>query len=234
MGRQSDSANDHGRGVCLRRVHAVDRSSRPLHLGHPSVTNAVLSREYDVAVVGCGIVGAACAAQLARDGDRVVVLEQGPIGGGATAAGMGHVVVMDDSPAQLALTSYSRRLWHALVPQLPAGAECDVCGTLWVAADDEEMAAVERKRAVLAEADIPTQVLSASELAREEPNLRRGLAGGLLVPGDLVVYPPVVARYLLDQAVSAGAELRRRARVVHLHRDGCVQLDDGTTIRAGV
>ena len=28
-------------------------------------------------------------------------LEQGPIGGGATAAGMGHIVVMDDSPAQL-------------------------------------------------------------------------------------------------------------------------------------
>ena len=59
-----------------------------------------------------------------------------------------------------------------------------------------------------------------------------GSAGGLLVPDDLVVYPPVVARYLLDQALSAGAEIRTRARVVQLHNDGRVQLHDGTTIRA--
>ena len=110
--------------------------------------------------------GAACAAQLAGADCRVVVLEQGPIGGGATAAGMGHVVVMDDSPAQLALTSYSRRLWHALVPQLPASAECDRCGTLWVAADEEEMAAVERKQAVLAKAGVATRVLSATNWRR--------------------------------------------------------------------
>jgi glycine/D-amino acid oxidase-like deaminating enzyme len=203
-------------------------------LGHSFVTNAVLSREFDVAVVGCGIVGAACAAQLAREGGRVVVLEQGPIAGGATAAGMGHIVVMDDSPAQLALTSYSRGLWRALVPQLPSSAECDLCGTLWVAADDEEMAAVERKQTLLAEAGVTTRILSASELSREEPHLRRGLTGGLLVPDDLVVYPPVVARYLSDQALSAGAEIRTRARVRQVCDDGVVQMHDGTTIRAGL
>ena len=76
------------------------------------------------------------------------------------------------------------------------------------------MAAVERKQAVLARAGVTTKVLSATELAQEEPNLRRGLAGGLLVPDDLVVYPPVVAHYLLDQALSAGAEIRTAARRV--------------------
>jgi D-hydroxyproline dehydrogenase subunit beta len=214
------------------RVQFGERPARPLHLGHPSVANAILTREYDVAVVGCGIVGAACAAELAREGGRIVVFEQGPIGGGATAAGMGHIAACDASPAQLALTSYSRRLWHALVPRLPARAACDRCGTLWVAADEQEMATLERKRTTLAAAGVTATVLSASELAREEPQLRRGLSGGLLVPDDLVVYPPVVARCLLDQALSAGAALCARARVVRLHRDGRVQLHDGTTVRA--
>ncbi len=180
-------------------------------MGHSSVNSAASSPQFDIAVIGCGIVGAACAAQLTREGARVVVLERGPIGGGATAAGMGHVVVMDDSPAQLALTSYSRGLWQELVPHLPARAECEICGTLWIAADEEEMAAVQRKQAVLREAGVATKVLSAAELSREEPNLRRGLAGGLLVPDDLVVYPPSVAEFLLQQATAGGAEYRTGA-----------------------
>jgi len=195
------------------------------------VTRADLSREFDVAIVGCGIVGAACAAELSAAGCRVCVLESGPIGGGATAAGMGHVVVMDDSPAQLALTAYSRRLWRALAPALPERAEYEACGTLWVAADAEEMAAVVRKQSTLASAGVTSRVLSSTELAQEEPNLRRGLAGGLLVPDDLVVYPPVVAQYLLDRALAAGATLHT-GRVVQLSDDGVVILKDGARVRA--
>ena len=54
----------------------------------------------DILIVGAGIVGAACAAECARAGLKVLVLERGPIGGGVTGAGMGHLVVMDDSAAQ--------------------------------------------------------------------------------------------------------------------------------------
>ena len=56
----------------------------------------------DILIVGAGIAGAACAAECARAGLKVLVLDRGPIGGGTTAAGMGHLVVMDDSPAQFA------------------------------------------------------------------------------------------------------------------------------------
>ena len=59
----------------------------------------------DVVIVGGGIVGCACAAALAADGIRVTLLESEFLGAGATSAGMGHIVVMDDSPAQLALTA---------------------------------------------------------------------------------------------------------------------------------
>ena len=157
------------------------------------------------AVLGAGIVGAACAAARARDGWRVTVVEPGIVGGGATAAGMGHIVVMDDSEAQFALTHYSRRLWDETAPQLPAALEFERRGTLWVAADEEEMAEVRRKAAYYGERGVRTEILSAAELARAEPNLRGGLAGALLVPGDSVVYAPAAAWWLLEQA---GAEVR--------------------------
>ena len=61
----------------------------------------------DVLVVGAGIVGAACAEALTAAGLSVEILESRFAGGGATAAAMGHVVVMDDSEAQFALTKLS-------------------------------------------------------------------------------------------------------------------------------
>ena len=62
-------------------------------------------KSFDVLVVGAGIVGSAVARECALEGWRVGVLAGGKLSGSATAAGMGHLVVMDDSPAQLALTA---------------------------------------------------------------------------------------------------------------------------------
>ena len=78
-----------------------------------------MGNSFDVAIAGGGIVGAAIAEECASSGLKVVVVERGPIGGGATAAGMGHLVVMDDSPAQIALTNYSRTLWMARAAEFP-------------------------------------------------------------------------------------------------------------------
>ena len=91
-----------------------------------------VTERVDAIVVGAGIVGAACARELALAGLKVLVLDAGFAGGGTTAAGMGHLVVMDDSPEQLALTALSLDLWREVAPTLPASVEYDACGTIWV------------------------------------------------------------------------------------------------------
>ncbi|MEP6994973.1 MAG: FAD-dependent oxidoreductase [Acidobacteriota bacterium] len=167
----------------------------------------------DVLIVGAGIVGAACADALSADGLRVEVLEESFPGGGATAAAMGHLVVMDDSPAQMALTAYSRRLWTQLSPQLSTDCEDERTGTLWIAADEEEMRHVHAKAALYREWDVDADIIAPAELASLEPNLRAGLAGALRVPDDRVLYPPAAARWLLSRAVSRKAVLRRGVHV---------------------
>lgn len=162
---------------------------------------------HDVAIVGAGIVGAACAHELARRGLSVVVFDGDVIGSGATAAGMGHIVVMDDSEAQFALTRYSQQLWQELRPELPDDVEYEQCGTIWVAADEEEMIEVRRKRDYYGKRRVPTDVLDPQALYRLEPNLRPGMAGGLLVPEDGVLYPPCAARFLMERAQKRGAKL---------------------------
>jgi glycine/D-amino acid oxidase-like deaminating enzyme len=193
-----------------------------------------MGQSYDVAIAGGGIVGAACAAECAESGLKVVVVEPGPIGGGATAAGMGHLVVMDDSPAQIALTNYSRTLWMKLAPELPPDVEYVSAGTVWVAADDEEMAEVHRKRGVYESIGVRAEAIDAKQLAEAEPNLRPGLAGGLLVPDDAVIYPPCGARYLLERAQKRGAVMMRNSGGVSAMRGEGVKLDDGTFLSAGI
>jgi glycine/D-amino acid oxidase-like deaminating enzyme len=188
-----------------------------------------LTKTYDVAVIGAGIVGAACAAALSREGLRVVVIDKNGIAGGTTAAGMGHIVVMDDSDAQFALTKYSQDLWKQLEDELPATCEYEHCGTIWVAADGEEMDEVRRKNEFYASRGIETEILDGQALREAEPNLAEGLAGGLLVKSDTVVYQLTATRHLIERS---GVELRFGDRVTQIS-DAGVRLQGGELITAG-
>jgi glycine/D-amino acid oxidase-like deaminating enzyme len=187
-------------------------------------------KPFDILIVGAGIVGSAVARECALIGWRVGVIEAGTPAGGATAAAMGHVVVMDDSPAQLALTAFSRSLWQQESGKLPKSVEYENRGTIWVAANDEEMAEVHARQRLYEEAGIEAQVLTAAKLADMEPNLRRGLTGGLLVPGDGVVYPPAAAGFYLAEARRQGAEVFL-ARAMSASQ-GHVLLSDGVRLAA--
>jgi D-hydroxyproline dehydrogenase subunit beta len=191
-----------------------------------------MSSAPDLIIVGAGIVGTACAVECARAGLKVLLIDRGPIAGGTTGAGMGHLVVMDDSEAQFALTAYSVSLWRELAAELPGDVEFDLCGTLWLAADQDEMMEVNRKHKHYSERGVATVVLDEKAVRQAEPNLRPGMAGGLVVPRDGVLYPPTAARYLAQQAIKAGAQVQSGVAVQQLLAEGGVVLADGSRIPA--
>lgn len=187
---------------------------------------------YDVIVVGAGIVGCACAEQCARAGFSVLILDRGPIGGQTTAAGMGHLLVLDDCPAQMALSVYGRRLWLERRDEMPADVEFDPCGTLWIAADEEEMRAVARKVENYRRFGVRAESLDAQALADAEPHLRLGLAGALRIPDDAVLYPPNAARFLLQQAQHNGVQVQLGQTVTQIRDNGTVTLSQGDVYQA--
>lgn len=189
-------------------------------------------RATDVLIVGAGIVGAACAFELARAGLRVAVVEERFTSAGATGASMGHLVVMDDSEAQFSLTRYSQVLWEEIHEELPPYVEFERCGTIWVAADEEELAEVRRKCAYYHDRGVHAEILDPQALQQAEPQLRMPLAGGLLVKDDSVIYPPAAATFLLQRAIELGASLHVGKPVVSLSK-GSARLADGTTLSAG-
>lgn len=186
-------------------------------------------RGVDAIVVGAGIIGAACAWRLAREGYRVSVVDD--CRAGATAAGMGHLVCMDDNPAELALSAYSLRLWREVTGRMPQACAWRGCGTLWLAEQANEMAIAEQKRARLAEQGVAAELLTAEQVAAMEPMLRQGLAGGLRVPGDGILYAPQAARWLLADAGVAIDVVQGEAIALD---EAVVRLADGRELAAPV
>src|ERR1700741_4849687 len=136
----------------------------------------------DVLVVGAGIVGAACAHELAAAGLSVGIVEKNEPAFGATAAGMGHILVLDDSEAQIKLTAYSRNLWHSLAAS--DRTEFRTTGTLWVATNEEEMGVVERLQDFYRKYGVDAERVGRDQLYHPEPALAPGLAGGMRIPSD--------------------------------------------------
>jgi len=187
---------------------------------------------FDAVIVGGGIVGAACALAFSQQDMHLALVERAEPGAGATSAAMGHIVVLDDSPAQLALTRYSQALWREVAAELPPDAEYTTRGTLWVAADDEELQEIRRRHGAYVDYGIPSQVVDQQSLTRLEPELHPGLAGGLLVTEDAVVSPQIAARFLLQQAMARNTMLVK-GNVVSMG-NGKVMLGNGDELRAPV
>lgn len=178
--------------------------------------------ECDLAIIGAGMTGAACAWYAARAGLRAAVLDRGGVAGGTTGAGEGNLLVSDKEPGpELDLAMLSTRLWRQLAENtgLGSGIEYEAKGGLVVAARTEAFAALEvfaeqqRRHGVVAES------VPADALAELEPHLSPELAGGVYYPQDAQVQPARAAALLIRDAKRRGATLHTGTNVTALSRD---------------
>ena len=92
-----------------------DRLSRSRRPSYPRYRG---QSETDVVVIGSGLVGAACAYAFASAGVKVIVLEEGRIGAGATVGSVGVIREDFDTSFQLASTNLglrsSRLIWQTM------------------------------------------------------------------------------------------------------------------------
>ena len=171
----------------------------------------------DVAIVGGGVVGCACAHAATQAGLRVALFEAQRVGAGATAAGMGHLVTIDDDPAEFALARLSMRLWRAWSEW--DAIERRATGTLWLAETAAQRHAAHAKLARLRAAGLDADWLEPDALHAAEPRLARDLAGALRVSGDEVAYGPELAARLAAGVRAGGGRIAEMAPVAALRDD---------------
>jgi glycerol-3-phosphate dehydrogenase len=165
------------------------------------------SRDFAVAVIGAGVVGAAVTYALARRGVAACLLEaedEPGLGASGTNSGILHAA-FDSPPGELEteMILRSAALRDAVLDRL--GIPVVRCGAVVTPGDEGERKTV----AALAEGARQNGV---------EARLRDD--GALEVPSESVTDPAAYTRALAAAAVGGGAELRTGAPVVAIERSG--------------
>lgn len=197
----------------------------------------------DVLVVGGGVIGLAIAWRGALAGLTVAVVDAAP-GGGASWAAAGMLAPVTEvhygEEALLRLNLAAARRWPGFAGELEDAAGSQVgyrrSGTLTVARDGDDLAAVEELLRFQAELGLEVERLRSRECRQAEPGLAPSVRGGVLAAGDHQVDNRALVRCLLTAAGRAGVEVRR-ARVAALvtrgDRASGVELEDGGVLEAG-
>ncbi len=175
----------------------------------------------DVAIIGCGVVGAAAAYELSRYPLRVAVLEaENDIADGTTKANSAILHAgYDPEPGTLMARLNVRGV--ALAQEICARLDVPYrrCGSLVVAfsSDEQEHLRVLYNRGI-ANGVPELQLLSGEEARAVEPNLSEEVVAALYAPGAAIVGPWEYALAMAEVAVRNGVELRRSWPVTQVTR----------------
>lgn len=180
----------------------------------------------DIAIIGGGIIGAACAYYLAQKNLKIIVIDhyKNP----ATNVGMGHLVRSDDDPDEFNLTHHSMSLWHDILPHMPSNCQWKQCGTLWLAMNDAELEISKTKQKLLADCNIASTILSKAGVQKLEPMVQGNITGGMQIPSDGIIYAPGVTHWFLNSSENI---IQKFDTALHLE-ENIIELASGQKIEA--
>jgi sarcosine oxidase subunit beta len=166
-------------------------------LGHPDSADAV--------VVGGGTIGGWCAYFLRRAGlDRVVLLEKGQLGQGASSRAAGVVRLQGGTPAAVRLGQWSRRFYLGQREELGIDSGFVRQGYLLPCFTEAEVDAARERMAMQTALGVPVRWLGPAEVDAANPTLAPGLTlGGTFCGDDGYITPPRnVTAYAVALAIS--------------------------------
>lgn len=155
-----------------------------------------IHQEYDVVVVGAGIVGLAHAYHARERGLSVAVIDHAYGVLGASVQNFGHACITAQSGAARDYALQGRRHWLELSRR--AGFWSRESGTYCVARHDDELAVMHEFAGTRTAAEV--DLLDREQILQRIPVAADGVTGGMYLPDDLQVDPrtaaPSIARWL--------------------------------------
>ena len=179
-------------------------------------------RDFDVVVVGGGVIGLSCAWRLAQRGARVAVVERGEPGCGASRVAAGMLAPVGElsfgEPELLELTLAAARLYPEFVAELEAASGevtgYERLGALHVALDRDEAAQLRRVHDLQRSLELEAEWLPPRKCRDLEPGLTPSFHGGVWAAGEAAVDPRALTAALLAAACAEGVEALTGTEVV--------------------
>jgi sarcosine oxidase, subunit beta len=182
--------------------------------GHPGSADAV--------VVGGGTIGGWCAYFLRRAGlDRVVLLEKGLLGQGASSRAAGVVRMQGGTPTAVRLGQWSRRFYLDQRDELGIDSGFVAQGYLLPCFTEPEVAAARERLAMQSSLGVAVRWLGPAEVDAANPTLAPGQTlGGTFCDDDGYITPPRnVTAYAVALALS-GVRVCEQVRFTGLVMEG--------------
>ena len=192
----------------------------------------------DVVVVGGGIIGVACAEQLAARGASVTLVERDHLAAGASGRNAGLWATPDDpATVEMARRSLARYLDLADTTPFPVVADREAYGLVSVTTDEDEDDIADAVRR-LQELGVKAEHLRPEELHELEPAISPAFTGAWLVHDGRRVDPTALTVGLALRARELGARIQHHLTVRSLTMAGDrvtgVITDDGVIASADV
>jgi sarcosine oxidase subunit beta len=162
----------------------------------------------DVVVIGGGISGAAAAYELARQGVRVLLLEQGELASMASGWTLAGVRQSGRHPAELPLAMAAVRRWATLSEELGADVEYRREGNLRLARTPEQVPEIERVVETGRAQGLDLTFLPDNQRVREiAPALADSIQAASFCPTDGHANPEKSVHAFADAAIRHGASI---------------------------
>lgn len=178
------------------------------------------TENYEVAVIGGGVVGCASAYYLSEAGMDCVLIEKNGIASGTSSRCDGNVTIVDKDPGFDSLMSMkSQELTVELTKKLNIHFEYRALGSILVCDNDEEMEAavdwVETQR----KAGLKFNVLDQKDIRNESPFFADDIPGGLECETDSLINPYLYCYSLIDKAEEYGLTVKAQTEVTNISKE---------------
>ncbi|MGA2991654.1 MAG: FAD-dependent oxidoreductase, partial [Candidatus Korobacteraceae bacterium] len=148
----------------------------------------------DVVVIGGGVIGGACAYNLARAGLSVTLLEKNEIASAASGGSAGGVRQQNRAVPELPLAMAANPIWKTLEQELDADLEYRRVGHLNLAEREDQLPALEASVKRQQAKGLDIQMVCGRELRDLVPAAAPGMIAGSYTPGDGFANPILVTR----------------------------------------
>lgn len=175
----------------------------------------VLSSE--VVVIGGGVIGAATAYFLCKEGAEVLIAEADDLAAGASGACDGFLSLQTKQPGDhLEMARESLGLFPSLVADLDVDVEYNPCGGLMLATSQDQVKELKARAKKLKSAGMEVDMLTAAEVKDLLPEVGKEIKGASFCPQEAQVNPIALTLGLAQKAQEMGATIIKGCRVENI------------------
>lgn len=176
----------------------------------------------DIIIIGAGAVGSLIARALSQYQAEILVIEKETDVGDVTSMANSAIVHSGYDPVPGTKKAIFNVKGNAMFPALCRDLDVNFgpVGSLTIALEDSQLATLKELQIRGAANGVKTELLSAEQVKKMEPNIAPTVKGALLCPTAGVVNPFTLTSHAMECAIDNGAELHLEEEVTGISPEG--------------